>query len=420
MLRRPHSKSRNGCSQCKRRRVRCDAVRPACSYCNRRQEICEYLDMIIQEPSSRKVISPRSIHSSRPIENRTVEAWLNLIRSLPSGTVEDADPTPLPALSPRMENDGYELNLRQLKLMHHWYDQAYLTMALDESQTRSTLWNRVVPMLATDHPFLMHGLLAVSAAHIAHNRTDLRDSYLPVARRHYGLGLQLFEDLGAPESPAEVQSLHEAKVVFVLMSTILSLAFTARTGCAERDIDICIELLVFLCASLELAHKFYKESLNYGGTSRISVLLHRPEDGPSELLSLDGDTEASLDLLNAKAQRNETASPADKEQICNTIAKIKLWIRLVSLRPQKAFFTVTGARNFSKDFLRLVGEKDPASLIVVAHFLVPLCHAPRKWYWHDWFEAVIAAIAHVLPSDEWRSHLGWVSEQVDVSRFCLN
>ncbi|KAK3318050.1 putative C6 transcription factor [Apodospora peruviana] len=40
--RRPHRKSRYGCTKCKERRVKCDELRPRCSRCNKTNQTCQY------------------------------------------------------------------------------------------------------------------------------------------------------------------------------------------------------------------------------------------------------------------------------------------------------------------------------------------------------------------------------------------
>ncbi|KAH8742420.1 hypothetical protein F5883DRAFT_442370, partial [Diaporthe sp. PMI_573] len=40
--RHPHRKSRLGCLQCKRRKIKCDETRPACLNCIRREVSCAY------------------------------------------------------------------------------------------------------------------------------------------------------------------------------------------------------------------------------------------------------------------------------------------------------------------------------------------------------------------------------------------
>lgn len=348
--------------------------------------------------------------------HKKFSTWLLVIRSLPPGKLEYADPTPLPDAFSQLDYTDGQLNLQQLRLMHNWYDQTASTMALDDSEVRGALWSKAVPTLAIDNPFLMHGLLAISAAHVAYSRAEMRDSYLSVARKHRELGHRSLQTLDAPKSSTQAHCLQEATAAFILMNTVLSLALAGRTGHAERDLNTFIDWLIFLRTSLELAHRFYEQSLHYG-ESRISALIRHSEDGPTELSALDKGVIASLDLLDARNRASDTTSPVDIEHISGAIAKIKLWIRLVSLRPQTALFISTCTTDLSDDFFRLAKEGNPVSLIAMAHFLVPMCHAPRKWFWGDWFDAAIAAIVQVLPIDQWHENLGWVLEQVDISRF---
>jgi hypothetical protein len=337
-------------------------------------------------------------------------------RSLPSDRLECADQIPSPNAFLNPDDARCELNLEQLKLMHNWYDQASLTLALDESLARSALWNRVVPMLAFEHPFLMHGILAVSVVYVACSRAEMRDSHLLMARQHHKLGSRLLQHPSISQSPPHSQSSQEAKVVFIIMNIVLSLALAERTGYAEQDLNTFIDWLITLRSSFALAHKFYNESLHHG-ESRISALLRRREDGPSELSTLDEGLTASLDLLDASNRASETASPVDKEHITGAIAKSKLWMRLVSLQPQTALFIATCAVDMTDDFFRLAKEGNPAALITMAHLLVQMCHAPKKRFWGDWFEATVAMIVEVLPIDQRRQNLGWVLKQVDIAHF---
>lgn len=292
-------------------------------------------------------------------------------------------------------------------------------MALDDSEARITIWTKVVPTLAVDHEFLMHGLLAVSAAHLAHTRPGFKDQYLPVAHQHHHRGLDLFQKLQVVEtSSAHAQSLQEAKVTFILMNIVLSLALTERTHGAGRNLDSFTDWLVSLRSSFRLAHQFYNDIVENPDNS-IAALIRQAEDGPVELSSLDNELETSLDLLDARnriSAENNTSSIVDREHISDAIAKTKLWMRLVSLRPRNALFVASCAINLGDDFFRLIKQRNPEALIVMAHFLVPMCRMPKRWFWDGWFEGTIATIIELLPGEEWYIHLRWVLEQVGVTR----
>ncbi|ETS74040.1 hypothetical protein PFICI_13906 [Pestalotiopsis fici W106-1] len=288
-------------------------------------------------------------------------------------------------------------------------------MALDDSSPRIAIWTQVVPTLAVDHAFLMHGVLAVSAAHLARTRPNQRDRYLPIAHEHHDRGLELFQELDRAGIPsANVHSLHEAKITFKLMQVVLSLALTEPTRDADQDLDSFTDWLVSLRFFFRTAHQLY-DGLG-GRESRITALLRRAEDGPPELSRLDEGLEKSLNLLDAKNRTSENNTSAiDKEHISDAIAKTKLWMRLVSLRPRTALFVATCAINLGADFFRLVKQRNPEALMVMAHFLVPMCRMPKRWFWDGRFDGIIATIVKMLPAEDWQVHLKWVLGQVDIS-----
>ncbi|KAL2116943.1 hypothetical protein VTJ04DRAFT_9111 [Mycothermus thermophilus] len=64
---RPHRKSRTGCTNCKRRKVKCDEGRPSCRTCTARREVCVYQTLEKRRsPSSSPGISSASVVASRP------------------------------------------------------------------------------------------------------------------------------------------------------------------------------------------------------------------------------------------------------------------------------------------------------------------------------------------------------------------
>lgn len=53
-----HLKSRKGCSTCKRRRVKCDEMKPLCNNCVRMKLVCGYIEEITEEKPPRKKPTP--------------------------------------------------------------------------------------------------------------------------------------------------------------------------------------------------------------------------------------------------------------------------------------------------------------------------------------------------------------------------
>ncbi|KAH7153431.1 hypothetical protein EDB81DRAFT_455336 [Dactylonectria macrodidyma] len=160
-MRRGHTKSRAGCIECKRRKVKCDEVRPSCFNCSRRGSLCSLATSRGSSTSSNPA-GPRSAFSSyhgipSPLSRPTTEVW-----------------------------DG------SLELMHHYATITANTLAMRPEMQH--VWRAVVPETGYRHPFVTHGILAVAALHKAHLLPANGDKYLNAAAYHQMLGLKGFRE----------------------------------------------------------------------------------------------------------------------------------------------------------------------------------------------------------------------------------
>ncbi|KAM7222061.1 hypothetical protein V8F06_002566 [Rhypophila decipiens] len=64
---RPHRKSRNGCRNCKKRKVKCDEGRPSCRTCTLRKETCVYLSFTSATAASPAQSTPSSATRLPPV-----------------------------------------------------------------------------------------------------------------------------------------------------------------------------------------------------------------------------------------------------------------------------------------------------------------------------------------------------------------
>lgn len=178
-------KSRNGCIQCKVRRVKvfrvpvscfplhphtsadkiqCDENRP-CGACTRYRAECSLLSYTAPVRPSRA--SSRACDSLANMEDMKVT---------PATSTNGASASP-DASSDHMSDDNFERPIappvpmgdhwiHDLELMHHFTAYAYLTMPGHEATKQ--VWGFAVPQEAFKFPFLMHSILAFSANHLAH------------------------------------------------------------------------------------------------------------------------------------------------------------------------------------------------------------------------------------------------------------
>ncbi|KAL7624523.1 hypothetical protein AAE478_006088 [Parahypoxylon ruwenzoriense] len=147
---RPHKKSRAGCTQCKKRKVKCDEVRPTCKACRLRKETCVY-------PSTRTAPSPpssKSLDASSP--------------GSPHGSSSDEPVSHSmvvaePLFRPRELTDALDM-----KMLWFYATQGFQFFSIQSG--RSALVDHVLQVKVVQHafqsPFLMDCLMAVSSLHL--------------------------------------------------------------------------------------------------------------------------------------------------------------------------------------------------------------------------------------------------------------
>ncbi|KZL78492.1 sterol uptake control protein 2, partial [Colletotrichum tofieldiae] len=188
--RRKHTKSRTGCQDCKRRKVKCDESYPSCFDCTRLGITCSFLRTSGQRV---EVGQPRPTWPTPAGENDQ------------AGTDTTGTDTPGSESnqSPRLRLLGFVSNYasspassdvdiwgRGLELMHHYSVETCNTISFRLDM--QYVWKVVVPETAYSTPFVMHGILALSAAHKARLLPNERNAYLDIAAYHQASGLAGF------------------------------------------------------------------------------------------------------------------------------------------------------------------------------------------------------------------------------------
>ncbi|ODA81696.1 hypothetical protein RJ55_00198 [Drechmeria coniospora] len=162
--RRGHTKSRRGCYNCKRRRIKCQENHPACDHCVRTGLRCEY-------PSA-----PQIIHQ-------------------PHGEI------PL-------------FSLQDMRFFHHFLTQCYPHHPLKQEE----IWTHEIPCIAHNHEFLMHAILGFAASELG--RTRAEGSVVAAAMNHRVKAIRALKKRLAEASSARLT--HEEANVLVATCFVLT------------------------------------------------------------------------------------------------------------------------------------------------------------------------------------------------------
>ncbi|KAF1921981.1 hypothetical protein BDU57DRAFT_511092 [Ampelomyces quisqualis] len=183
--RKGHTKSRRGCFNCKRRRIKCSERHPECNHCLKAGLQCEY-------PANILHATQRSLISPHPQEVAN-------LRSTPG-----------------------IFNARDMHLFHHFLITAYPHIPVGADK----IWVAVIPSFAHNYEYLIHSILALAASHLDAVSTS---SVAEQAIQHRILAVKSLND--ALSTPPKTGVERDAR-----MAAALALAFQSshlQDGLAE-------------------------------------------------------------------------------------------------------------------------------------------------------------------------------------------
>ncbi|KAF9735070.1 hypothetical protein PMIN06_000844 [Paraphaeosphaeria minitans] len=169
--RRAHQKSKTGCAECKRRRIKCSEEKPRCSHCVRQDKSCVYLRL--------KATHTSPLPSPQPLESgpdTTAIDWLNVISAIPKTDEHQ------PSLS---------FELKDLALLHHW--SLVTSVSILRKRKLDYYWQTLLPQIAFRHDHVMHNILSISALHMAYLDPSKANTCLLEATQHHSKALEGFE-----------------------------------------------------------------------------------------------------------------------------------------------------------------------------------------------------------------------------------
>ncbi|PTU22163.1 hypothetical protein P175DRAFT_0557089 [Aspergillus ochraceoroseus IBT 24754] len=399
--RRSHQKSRHGCLECKRRRVKCDETRPVCANCARRQTECEYdssgpLRWMTDEPSR----SPRSTsdRQQRPSPD------LSLLGRLGNQGNASGNDAALPAL-----------NLCDLELMMHWYNEMYL--ALSRNPKTEIIWRLYIPEEALSHPFLMHGMLAASALHIARTRPARMGSdgsppgrdYLQVAVAHQNQALALFRDqLGSID-------IHNGKAMFAFAGITVLYAFgfphqPDPNNPGSTAVEDLLQAFVLVRGMQQILNQ------------TMATVFEDPKWAPMRDLEdydviLSGNAQAAVDRLHKANGNCARQDPILHDSLLYQETIDNLADLMAGVKAGMGFsLACRFAIKLQAAFVDRVRERRPLAMVIMVHYCAVMHQLRDVWFGDEWGTRVAQEIWYIL-DDQWRPLVHSSMEQIFGERY---
>lgn len=411
-LKRFHTKSRLGCSQCKSRRIKCDECPPCCGNCAKKGINCDYQDL---QPAidNLQLFTPASFPASlqRPRNPSTPGSISSSSASSRSSKISKTSRTSRASSSTIVSgvsaaSAGTTFNLQDLGLLHHFTVQTAQTLPAFDSEQYRIIWEQEIPRLAQSHEFLMHAVIGFAAAHqatLSHEQASRE-----AARYHYIEALKAFRN----QVDAITNDKADALLGFSILICFLTLYFESEKPLEARDpITEFISLMHTIHSSIGLLSQI-RDTLQ---SSTIGYLLSHTLNRQHH--SIAPEVDESISLLEALAvQHPDQPSLLKPSGIEDAIIKLRRFYTLSCPRPTDWLHILSWPISLDPDFTLLLEARDPVAICTLAHWCVPACNAPTKWWVGDFFNGLLSAIALQLAGTEYDDVLAWpVSETLNLA-----
>lgn len=287
------------------------------------------------------------------------------------------------------------LNLTDLELMMQWCNSTYQDLSRDKST--DPVWRRLVPEEALSHPFLMHGILALSALHLARVRNDhRRPAYSSLAVAHQNQALVLFR-----ESLGDINA-SSAKAMFSFASVVVLYTFgfphEPNSSSPWTCIDDLLQVIVLIRGVQQVINTASTSLRDSSFKPLLQIQEHEfflPDDARLALEELH-------EINNSCGAQEKTHDTGVYEDTLNKLTEI------MSVRHVDNSMTTIGrwAIRLKPRYVDLAREHAPFALAILMYYCVVLHSLRHLWCLDDWSFRVGRAIWVVL-DDTWRPLVRW-------------
>ncbi|KAJ6151633.1 hypothetical protein N7470_007230 [Penicillium chermesinum] len=338
--RRTHTKSRNGCDQCKRRRVKCDESGPPCTNCISRELDCTYSKLPTRDTTSQNGLTSRRGSA------------------MPRDRDHPATPRSLGPVSPASTSSASS-GIRDLELMHRFATETFRSVTT--TAVSLSVWQKEVPHLALKHDFLMNGILALAALDIANTLEPPASlAYVDTALQYHNLSFAPFRAAIDDLTPLNCEAVLAQSMITTVIGIFLPRAMAPRdepSNMTENIITL-FELLQGIKNIIQAGQSWIKLNLY---TSQIFFQRN-------SLTELESPIRKALDRLGTLNE--ETLAIIDPEEYRinkDIIANLRYCYTLFtnSGDPSNVIAWLAGV---DKEFVNNVRRRQPLALLILMHW----------------------------------------------------
>nr|RBR00010.1 hypothetical protein FVER53263_08729 [Fusarium verticillioides] len=387
-----HHKSKNGCSKCKRRKVKCDELQPRCTNCARFKLECQYeINPVL--PASSLTAAP--IAPLKPGRGRPRKNWSCQGSSLRSNLQSE------PSVSPQPPETEPELNMAQAELLRQFiiFTGPNLGGSDDPNHPIVQFWSRDATLLAASYPYLLHLCFSLAAYHLAYLASNIspeRSRYIALAKDHFSIGLTQTNEALSRIDVSNCGSLY--------VSTVLVCFCVFAAGpTGPNDLFVCPadgnspHSSLSLARGTRLIRQLFEEKILFSGLTEALGNGKVPPDDPRPTYICEGFTRVDwagpVEKLHSLIVSCSHLRKEDFARSLETIANI------YEATFGKADGSIKCPLHYKRvliwvymmedTFIDCLQSKDSIALLILAYYAPLVQTMKRAWFIHGWADHIL-------------------------------
>lgn len=434
--RRHHRKSRLGCHQCKRRKIKCDETRPACLNCSRREVNCSYPLSSAAGEGLHGACICKCLGCRSGVESsaRSCDQPTSAANSSLEPAQTDNTPAELPRIiaeqSVRLESLSQQLSSMENAMTHltqlvsrsstltyadmdltnHFYTSTLPTLSVSDEQGLKS-WAISLCNLGYQYPHLYHLMLALAALHKARLHSHQKADLLVQAERHHAIGVQ--------GSTALLGNINDQNYEVVRTSAsligLINLAMGPRPGeyiaFSERAGPNFLGLLRGLKSIRPHRHCNVTQRESPADTSSPDSVSDMSAESPFA-------NDPNTHLRSLYTRVHEIPESRHRKSYIHALDDLEQFFILMDghLEPSRDSAVPDAAHRLSPlgwiyrvqdDFLERLQNKESLALVIFAYFAVVLKELELGWPADGWAEHIMAKIWEEVVGPDDRELIQW-------------
>ncbi|KAI9730347.1 MAG: hypothetical protein M1834_005857 [Cirrosporium novae-zelandiae] len=328
-------------------------------------------------------------------------------------------PDPTPSLCSSQASSSYNFTAIDFEIYHHYIGHTSSTLGPGYPQ----IWRDIIPPIAFDHPFLLHGILAITALHLIYLHPEKEHDYLIPAISHQDIALQGYRIALADVSP------YNCHAIFAFSTLLIQHAFSAPrapgnlifTGSHENEVVPCMKWLPLLNGSRSVV-ECSTECLRSGPLAPF-LLADKWKMFYQPITHLDPRAQEEDRQLSKLAQMWQAGTPLYGTAEADVYVQCLDQLRLSFAHGTRdggntAEFLMVGFSSWCiripDEYFKLLDQQKEGALVILAHYFV-LADKLKGYWWVDGMAKDLIGKIHAMLNEEWWHWIEWPMKMVKIN-----